>query len=153
MEQTSDKKLTRVSEDALLIRNILDGHPEQFRVLADRYGQQVMELVGRIIPQAEDVEEAVQDTLMETYQSLQRFDSQKANFRTWLLRIAYHTALKRLRDKSHMQFVDVEPMQLEAIADPSIDALLSDTTPDRLALLEQAIHQLAPPDQMLLSLY
>lgn len=153
MEQPTDKKHLLFSEESELIGSILEGHPEQFRVLANRYGQQVLRLVGQLIPQKEDAEEVVQDTLMAAYQSLRNYDSQQANFRTWLMHIAYHTALKRLRSQSRMQFIEMEQMTKEDIPTQEIDVLLSDTTPDRLTLLKEALHQLSVDDQMLLSLY
>ena len=145
--------ISSTADDAQLISSILDGHTEHFRLLTERYALDVKRIVGRMIPQAEDAEDVTQDTLMSAYESLPRYDSRRASFKTWLLRIAYHTVLKRLRSESHMQFVEVEQTRIDAIRDDDADKLLSDTSPDRLQLLDQAISQLSLDDQMLLSLY
>ena len=47
----------------------------------------------------------------------------------------------------------MEQTRIDAIRDDDADKLLSDTSPDRLQLLDQAISQLSLDDQMLLSLY
>ena len=111
-------------------------------------------MVARLIPSPEEAEEATQDTLLEAFQSLARYDAQKTSFQTWLLRIAYHTALKHYR-KHHrsVTFVEVEQQWLDTIPDDETDALLDDTTADRVELMERAIDMLKPDDQMLLSLY
>ena len=143
-----------MQDETLLIRRILDGQTELFRQLANRYAEQVLRMVGRLIPSSEEAEEATQDTLLEAYQSLGRYDARKASFQTWLMRIAYHTALKHYRQRQkYVTIVDMEQQWLDTIPDNEADALLGDTTNDRVALMEKAIGMLKPDDQMLLNLY
>jgi len=153
MKRTADNRQNITNADDLtLIRNVLDGQTEQFRPLVNRHGQLVQQFVAHIIPSPEDAEEVTQDALVKAFQSLHRFDAEKASFRTWLLRIAYHTALKRLRHESRKRWVRTE-IGPEELHDLDTDELLNDITNQRLALLRQAVSQLAPDDQMLLSLY
>lgn len=141
-------------DETLLISRILGGQTALFRQLASRYAGQVMRMVARLIPSSEEAEEATQDTLMEAFQSLARYDARQASFRTWLMRIAYHTALKHHR-QHHRQLpmVEVEQQRLDSLPDDETNALLDDTNTDRVALMERAIETLKPDDQMLLSLY
>ena len=153
MKRTADNRQNITNADDLtLIRNVLDGQTEQFRPLVNRHGQLVQQFVAHIIPSPEDAEEVTQDALVKAFQSLHRFDAERASFRTWLLRIAYHTALKRLRHESRKRWVRTE-IGPEELHDLDTDELLNDTTNQRLALLRQAVSQLAPDDQMLLSLH
>lgn len=153
MKRTADNRQNITNADDLtLIRNVLDGQTEQFRPLVNRHGQLVQQFVAHIIPSPEDAEEVTQDALVKAFQSLHRFDAEKASFRTWLLRIAYHTALKRLRHESRKRWVRTE-IGPEELHDLDTDELLNDTNQERLALLRQAVSQLAPDDQMLLSLH
>ena len=152
METITGKTSQAIQDETLLIRRILDGHTELFRQLAGRYAGQVLRMVARLIPSQEEAEEATQDTLLEAFQSLVRFDARKASFQTWLMRIAYHTALKHYRQHHrHVRTVDMEQQWLDSIPDDETDALLDDT--DRLSFMERAIEMLKPDDQMLLSLY
>lgn len=154
MEKETGNSPRAMQDETLLIRRILDGQTELFRQLANRYAEQVLRMVGRLIPSSEEAEEATQDTLLEAYQSLGRYDARKASFHTWLMRIAYHTALKHYRQRQkYVTIVDMEQQWLDTIPDNEADALLGDTTNDRVALMEKAIGMLKPDDQMLLNLY
>ena len=152
MEITIGNTSKAREDETLLISRILDGQTALFRELAGRYAGQVLRMVARLIPSPEEAEEATQDTLVEAFQSLSRYDAQRASFRTWLMRIAYHTALKHYRQKHRwLPMVEVEQQRLDAFPDDETDALLDDT--DRVELMERAIDTLKPDDQMLLSLY
>ena len=152
METTIGNTSKAREDETLLISRILDGQTSLFRELAGRYAGQVLRMVARLIPSPEEAEEATQDTLVEAFQSLSRYDAQRASFRTWLMRIAYHTALKHYRQKHRwLPMVEVEQQRLDAFPDDETDALLDDT--DRVELMERAIETLKPDDQMLLNLY
>ncbi len=153
MKRTADIRKIIDTDDTVLIQRVLDGHTEQFRPLADRHARSVHKFVARMIPLSEDAEEVTQDTLVSAFQSLARFDAERASFRTWLLRIAYHIALKRLRKASRKGWTQVEENDIEEYPDLETDTLLNDTTSERITRLKQAVSQLAPDDQMLLSLY
>ena len=154
MEQETGKTQTAVQDETLLIQRILDGNTALFRQLAGRYAGQVLRMMARLIPSQEEAEEATQDTLLAAFQSLARYDARQASFHTWLMRIAYHTALKHYRQhQKSVSIVEVEQHWLDTIPDDETDALLSDTATDRVALMEKAIGMLKPDDQMLLSLY
>ena len=152
METTTGNTSKAREDEMLLISRILDGQTALFRQLANRYAGQVLRMVARLIPSPEEAEEATQDTLMEAFQSLGRYDARQASFQTWLMRIAYHTALKHYRQKHRsLHMVGVERQRLDTFPDEETDALLEDT--DRVEFLERAIETLKPDDQMLLNLY
>lgn len=154
MEQRTDDTTKAMQDEKELIRSILDGNTALFRQLAGRYAEQVLRMVARLIPSSEEAEEATQDALLEAFQSLHRFDARKALFQTWLMRIAYHTALKHYRKRrKSIPIVEVDQQWFSTISDDDTDALLDDTAPDRVELMEKAISMLNPDDQMLLSLY
>ena len=154
METSTSHTSQTKQDETLLIRSILDGQTELFRLLAGRYAVDVLRMVARLIPSQEEAEEAAQDTLLEAFRSLARYDARKAGFKTWLMRIAYHTALKHYR-KLHrsVTIVEVEQDWLANIPDEETDALLDGTDTDRVELMEKAVETLNPDDQMLLSLY
>jgi RNA polymerase sigma-70 factor (ECF subfamily) len=154
MEQEKGNTPKAIQDETLLIRCILDGQTALFRQIANRYAGQVLRMVGRLIPSPEEAEEATQDTLLEAFQSLARYDARQASFQTWLMRIAYHTALKHYRQRQKsVPTVEVDQQWFNTIPDDETDALLDNTASDRVALMERAIGQLEPDDQMLLSLY
>ena len=152
MEIKTDKTSKAKEDETLLISRILGGQTTLFRQLVDRYAGQVLRMVARLIPSPEEAEEVTQDVLLEAFQSLARFDARQASFQTWLMRIAYHTALKHYRQHHRsLQLMEVEQQRLDAFPDDETNALLDDT--DRVELVERAIETLKPDDQMLLNLY
>lgn len=141
-------------DDTTLVRRILDGEAELFRLLAKRYAERMMRMVGRLVPSREDAEEVTQDALLEAYKSLSRFDEKQSSLPTWLMRIAYHMALKHYRQRQKtVPFVDTEQDWLNNLSEDEADEILADTSNDRLSLLEKATETLKPDDQMLLSFY
>ncbi len=152
METTKGNIPQAREDETLLISRILDGQTAPFRQLAGRYAGQVLRMVARLIPSPEEAEELTQDTLLSAFQSLSRYDARRASFHTWLMRIAYHTALKHYRRHQRtLPMVEVNQQRLDALPDEETDALLDDI--NRVALMEKAIEMLKPDDQMLLSLY
>ena len=152
METTKGNIPHAREDETLLISRILDGQTTLFRKLAGRYAGQVLRMVARLIPSPEEAEELTQDTLLSAFQNLSRYDARRASFHTWLMRIAYHTALKHYRRHQRtLPMVEVNQQWLDAFPDEEADALLDDK--NRVTLMERAIEMLKPDDQMLLSLY
>ncbi len=152
METTKGNIPQAREDETLLIGRILDGQTALFRQLAGRYAGQVLRMVARLIPSPEEAEELTQDTLLSAFQSLSRYDARRASFQTWIMRIAYHTALKHYRRHQRaLSMVEMSQQWLDALPDEETDALLDDT--NRVALMERAIEMLKPDDQMLLHLY
>lgn len=153
MEAKTANVLQRSQDETMLIGLILEGQTNLFRQLASQYAERVLQLVSRMITSPEDAEEVTQDALLAAFQSLRRFDAQQASFPTWLSAIAYRTALRHLRDQQKVLFVETDQTWLDSVPDNEADMLLNDTRPDRLVFLDQAVSQLRPDDQMLLSFY
>ncbi len=153
MRPSKRKKQSTTDTETELICQILDGHPEQFRVLVDRYAASLLQMVNYIVPNKEDAEEVTQDSFLSAFESLSRYDTERASFKTWLMRIGYNTAMKKLRKQKKITFVDMDNDQLYSIEDSEVDALLGEMEEERLMLLEKAVELLSPDDQMILKLY
>jgi len=86
--------------DALLIAQATAGDVEAYSVLVRRYYPMCVRIALRMLRDAEDAEDAVQDTFLRAFRALSRFDHRKI-FRAWLLRILVNQcrthALKRRR--------------------------------------------------------
>ena len=152
MRPSKREKQSTTDTETELICQILDGHPERFRVLVDRYAASLLQMVNYIVPNKEDAEEVTQDSFLSAFESLSRYDTERASFKTWLMRIGYNTAMKQLRKKK-ISFIDMDDDQLYSIADSEVDTLLSEMKEERLMCLEKAVEQLSPNDQMILKLY
>jgi RNA polymerase sigma-70 factor (ECF subfamily) len=84
------------ADDRRLIAECLKGRPAAFEDLVRRYQDRLYNTVYRLVDNAEDARDVVQEAFLSAYQALHRFkgDSQ---FFTWLYRIAVNTAITMKR--------------------------------------------------------
>ncbi len=78
------------------VRLAQHGDDEAFTRLVEAYQTHVYNLCYRMLGEPEYAEDAAQETFLRAYQHLQRYD-QKRPFATWLLSIAAHYCIDRLR--------------------------------------------------------
>ncbi|MEN3338416.1 MAG: polymerase sigma-70 factor, subfamily [Acidobacteriota bacterium] len=88
--------------DAATVALARDGDSEAFRALVERHSRAVYRLAYRMTGNAQDAEDVVQDTLLKAYKQLGRFES-RANFSTWLHRIAVNCAIDMIRSRAHRE--------------------------------------------------
>ena len=85
------------SEDEALVRRMAEGDEEALGVLYDRWHSVVHGVVSRMLRQADDVEEVVEETFWQAWRHAARFDRTRGAVQTWLLTIARSRALDRVR--------------------------------------------------------
>jgi len=84
--------------DAIAIERVLAGDREAYRSLVERHSRNVHRLAYRLTGNAHDAEDVVQEAFLRAYQKLQQFEA-RANFGTWVYRIAANYAIDRLRQR------------------------------------------------------
>ena len=89
----------RDAQDRAAVRRVLGGDTEAFRGLMRRHASGVYALVYRLVGNAHDAEDVVQETFLRVYRELNRFDAARS-FRTWLYTIAANCAKNALRTRS-----------------------------------------------------
>ena len=97
------------------------GSDEAFTQLVETYQKPVYNLCYRMLDEPEAAEDAAQETFLRAYQNLHRYDNSRS-FGTWILSIAAHYCIDRLRKRRFSVFSmdaeDDEGMAFE-IADPA----------------------------------
>jgi RNA polymerase sigma-70 factor (ECF subfamily) len=78
--------------DHHLISECLHGDPTAYGVLVRRYQDRLYNTVYRMVGNAEDAQDVVQEAFLNAYQSLEGFKGDSLFF-TWLYRIAVNTAI------------------------------------------------------------
>ena len=147
-------KNLRSDAELQLIENVLHGHSEAFKALMDGYGDYVMRIVERMIPTETEAQEVVQDVFVGAYQTLKRYDSEKASFATWLTRIAYYKAGSYLRRRGKaMLYIEEHESLIAHVTDEMADSVFKEATSKRIEYLQYAIRHIPPDDQTLLQLY
>ncbi len=93
-ESTADSRL----EDEELCRAVLSGSVEAFSRLAGKYRKRILRLGLGFFHNQDDAEDFLQDVLVKVYTSLSGFRGE-ARFSTWLMRVAYNTAVNSVKRK------------------------------------------------------
>lgn len=117
------------------------GSDEAFTQLVENYQKPVYNLCYRMLGEPEAAEDAAQETFLRAYQNLHRYDNSRA-FGTWILSIAAHYCIDRLRKRRFSVFSmdaeDDEGMTFEipdpASPDPEVESSKREDR-DRLHLL------------------
>ncbi len=94
--------------DERIIRLVLKGRTDAFRDLMRRHQSAVFRLAYRILGRREDAEDAVQETFLRVYQSLNGY-KEKGKFWPWVRRVAVNVCLKKL--PSELPSEGVEELQ------------------------------------------
>jgi RNA polymerase sigma-70 factor (ECF subfamily) len=125
--------------DQAAIRAVLSGDKRAYEALVLRHTGKLFRVAFRITGNEADAEDVVQEAFLLGYRKLESFES-RADFGTWIYRIAVHCALKKIRgpEKSGLEQNEIQ------VAD-------SAAGPDRLllsgeigAMQEIAMHSLTP---------
>jgi RNA polymerase sigma-70 factor (ECF subfamily) len=102
--------------DNKLLTAIKRGDERAVRKLVDTHSPRLYNLALRILRNPQDAEDAVQEAFITALDKLDQFDG-RAEFSTWLYRIAVNTSLMALRQKRsrHRKEESIEVPQFEDI--------------------------------------
>jgi RNA polymerase sigma-70 factor (ECF subfamily) len=84
--------------DALAVARARDGDSQAFRALVERHSRAIFRLAHRMTGNEHDAEDVVQETFLRAYRQLGRFEA-RANFGTWLYRIAVNCSIDVIRSR------------------------------------------------------
>ena len=89
--------------DEQLIEKILSGDKEAFRLLMEKYQQQVFYVAMGFVHSREDAEDITQEVFIRVFHSLGSF-KEKSLFSTWLYRIALNTSINYINKNKRQKF-------------------------------------------------
>jgi len=84
--------------DADVVRRVVEGDTALFEILMRRHNQSVYRAVRAVLKADEEVEDVMQQAYLNAFAHLGQF-ADRAQFSTWLIRIAVNEALARLRKR------------------------------------------------------
>jgi RNA polymerase sigma-70 factor (ECF subfamily) len=106
-------------DDGFLIRQVLGGNRNAFRLLVIRYQRSLFRFLGGMGFEVAAAEELAQEAFLRAYRSLADYDPGKAKFSSWLFTIAKHLAQNEAA-RSHRRAPHVElPEEASAAALPA----------------------------------
>lgn len=92
-----------MNEEQTWVSQAQQGDDEAFTRLVEAYQTPVFNLCYRMLGEPELAEDAAQETFLRAYQHLHRYD-EKRSFATWLLSIAAHYCIDKLRRRKFSMF-------------------------------------------------
>lgn len=112
--------------DEQLLRSCLCGDVDEYHKIVERYRTKALAIAMNILGNREDAEDASQDTFIQVYKNLEKFDFQRS-FPNWFYSILYKRCLDRLRKRRRFarfyQKIKVDPSQSFSV--PSVNPELS----------------------------
>lgn len=84
---------------AVLLPAVAEGNVSAFEQLYDRYSSTVYALLLRILANADDAQEVLQETFVKAWTSAKMFDAVRGSEVAWLISIARSRGIDRLRSR------------------------------------------------------
>jgi RNA polymerase sigma-70 factor (ECF subfamily) len=123
------------SDRATALIRARQGDEEAFGALVQQHSRKVFQLAFRMMRNEQDAEDVVQECFLRAYRQLGRFEA-RADFGTWLYRIAANCAVDMLRTRSHRMNAKSEELDerapLRETSRPGPDRLAESAEIDRL---------------------
>lgn len=139
-------------EDVFYIDQVLRGDSSAYAVLVDRHKDMVFSIVVKIVKSREDAEDIAQEVFIKVFQSLKDFEG-KARFSTWLYRIAYNTAISKIR-KSKPEFAAIDEKLLDNYTTDAVSKGVSGLSKEeQIEAVEEVMAMLPEEDNLLLTLF
>ncbi len=113
-----------VEKDLDLIRAVATGDRQAFVRFYDRYRRKIAGFVSRLTWRTDVVEETVNDTMVAVWQGAGGFRG-GSRVSTWVMGIAYRTALKRLRHVARRPEEELTDRSMPPVATEQPDAALA----------------------------
>lgn len=127
--------------DAAAVTLARDGDSEAFQALVERHSRPIFRLALRMTGNPHDAEDVVQDTFLKAYRQLGRFES-RANFATWLHRIAVNCAIDLIRARPRREDGH-DTTELDAMTASPSSRPPGEASPERLMLSTEVQDRIA----------
>lgn len=127
------------------------GEDGAFTHLVEVYQKPVFNLCYRMLENAEDAEDAAQETFLRAYKSMKAYDSNRP-FGTWLLSIAAHHCIDQVR-KRRLTFISIDddPYPQIEVDEPGPEGKLSNKESD--LQIQNLLNTLGPVDRAAVVMY
>jgi RNA polymerase sigma-70 factor (ECF subfamily) len=132
------------AEEARLVGRILAGEGRLYAKLVERYQRRLYWSCLRLLGDADDAEDAVQEAFVRAYAHLREFDP-AYRFYTWIFRIARNLCLNQLRRRKLWGLISLS--WAEAPDPEAVEDSAADVESRELAVALEACLETLPKDQ------
>jgi len=108
-----------------LLASVLMGDQEALGFLFQRYARVVRNVANRILRDATEAEDLVQDLFLFIQRKCAIFDSSKSSARSWIIQMAYHRSIERRRYLTTRQFyarTEIEDNADQVVGTPTAES-------------------------------
>jgi RNA polymerase sigma-70 factor (ECF subfamily) len=134
------------TDEKTWIHRAQQGDDKAFTILVETYQKPVYNLCYRMLGESEAAEDAAQETFLKVYQYLVRYDRARS-FATWLLSIAAHNCIDRLRRRRFSSFSLDDEVQTGLPGPSSYDPEMEAAKRQEGELLQNLLKLLEPTNR------
>lgn len=151
----SSREAVAAISDESLLGQICVGNGEALAVLFERYARLTRSVAVRILKDASEAEDLVQDLFLFIQRKSGIFDSSKSTARSWIVQMAYHRALDRRRFLKTRQFYapPLSASDSEVVGKPTTESDYSAEAVFGRNGLEKLVNSLSPDQRETLRLH
>ncbi len=88
-----------MTDEISVIKAVLEGDVESFRLLVQRYEKPVISMIKNLIDDRHICEDIAQDVFFTAYRKINSYDPARSSFSTWLFTIARNKSLNFVKKK------------------------------------------------------
>ncbi|EWH13584.1 ECF subfamily RNA polymerase sigma-24 subunit [Cellulophaga geojensis KL-A] len=151
INRSSNLQMTNTN-DQHYIAKVLNGDPQAYTFLVNKYKDMVFTLAVRMLRNNEEAEEVAQDAFVKAYAKLNKFKGD-SKFSTWLYKVVYNTSLDKLKKLKK----DALVVPIENVTERSLhtidNALEQMQNKERTVAIQQCIALLSADERALLTLF
>lgn len=137
--------------DEEFIKRILNGDSNAYSYFVDKYKDVAYSIAYRVVHDAHDAEEIIQDAFVKAYQAIDTLKD-KGKYSTWLYKIVYNVALSRCR-KMKVQKDSIEEVESEMSIDQVYTQLNKIEKDDQKKFIQMSLDQLDESENIILTLF
>jgi len=135
------------------LKRVKTGNQEAFRMIIREYKSPAYSIAFRILRNAEDAEEVVQDAFFKAYKKIHQFKGD-SKFASWFLKIVYNQSLTRVKKKNLYTIeINEEIGTQDSMNNFDLDGWNMIKQAEREKYVHQALNKLSYDDALVLSLY
>jgi len=132
-----------VISDQVLIEKVLSGNDHAFRLLVEKYRNDLFRTIFAVLRDQKDAEDATQEVFLKIYHSLPQYE--KLGLKTWMTRIAVNHAIDIKRKRDRRQEDVVEKIEYDSVILGQETVVSEVLSIERRALVRTKLREL--PDQ------
>ena len=118
---------------------MLEGNDHAFRLLVEKYRNDVFRTVFAVLRDQKEAEDAAQEVFMKIYTSLPKYEYQ--GFKTWMTRIAVNHAIDVKRKQARRREEVADTLEQQALATPRDSVEKKIIEQDRRTLVRKKLNE------------